>query len=407
MITGAAVFQTLHSLSRVLNSRERERMAEIDRVNYDLRSQEVSFDGIVAPHAAAIRRLPSVREFPVSFEKRLAECRVRVDAAADTVKALERDRESMLGRLEDEKSASPIASDMLRKYQSRVSAAADIGHAVGSRHRKLEKYHRQARKVEDFATTLRARRSGKIFGFLFDRRSASQLSRAENAISEWKVFIDEYRADLSRTEEGYIEAKRALNIMVAENGAALRETDAMMKAHGEIIAMASRNLDAARSEKAAAEHELACLTDAQDGELVRWLRDRLLGEPSVRSQILGEIASAGILDGAVTGKLDEVLSDIGRLQAHRGRLEDDLTSVRAVSEARREAALALAKNGWTRSKELFPGVSLPDLGEISTGHSCEEILGKVGTIAIACSPSFRTEGADKTDVRRPPAYPFH
>lgn len=403
MITGAAVFQTLHSLSVLLRSREGERMAEIDKAGYEIKLQKVSFDELISPHVATLRGVAAAREFPVSFEKTLSDCRDRIEAAEDAAAALERDRQSMIDRLEAEKSSSSVDPDMLRKYQSRVSATADVGRAVSAKHKQLEKYNRQARRIEAFATELRESRNAKMFGFLFDRRSAGQLARAEKASFEWKVFIDEHRADLNRTEEGYIEAKQALNVMVAENGVALRDTDAMMKAHGEIIAMASRNLEAARNEKTAAEEELVRLTAAQDGEFVEWFRNRLLSEPTLRR----EIAEAGILDGAAIGKLDNALTEIARLEAHRGHLQRAIASIRTVSESRREAALALAENGWTRSRELFPGVSLPDLSAISTGHSCEDILDKVGQIAITCSPSFRTEGADRTEVRRPPVYPFH
>lgn len=407
MITGAAVFQTLHSLSHLLKSREAERAAEIAKVDYEIRSHEVSFGSIVSPLAAALQALPSASEFPASFDRRLADCRERIEALTQAAAALERDRESMVDRLEAEKAASGIDPAVLRKYQSRVAATADVGRAVSSKHKQIEGYNRRARKVEDYAATLRARRSSKMFGFLFDRRSAGQLASAERAISDWKVFLDESRADLNRTEEGYIEAKQALNVMVAENGTALRDADAMMKAHGEIIAMASRNLEAARNEKTAAEEELTRLKAAHAGEFVKWFRARLQTAPSVRGQILEEVAAAGIASEPEIGRLESALTEIARLEARRGRLEDALASVRSVSESRREAAVALASNGWTRSKELFPGISLPDLSAISAGLSCEDVLEKVGQIAMTCTPSFRTEGADKTEVRRPPAYPFH
>lgn len=407
MITGAAVFQTLHSLSHLLKSREGERAAEIAQVDYDIRSHEVSFAAIISPHATALQALPSASDFPASFDKRLAGCRERIEALTEAVDARERDRESMIERLEAEKAASSVDPDVLRKYQSRIAATADVGRAVSSKHKQIEGYNRKARKVEEYAATLRARRSSKMFGFLFDRRSAGQLASAERAVSDWKVFLDESRADLNRTEEGYIEAKQALNVMVAENGVALRDADAMMKAHGEIIAMASRNLEAARNEKTAADEELERLKAAHAVEFVKWFRSRLQSAPSVRGQILEEVAAAGIATESEIGRLESALIEISRLEAQRGGLENALASARSVSESRREAAVALAKNGWTRSKELFPGISLPDLSAISAGRSCEDVLEKVGQIAMTCTPSFRTEGADTTEVRRPPAYPFH
>jgi hypothetical protein len=407
MITGAAVFQTLHSLSHLLKSREGERMAEIDKANYDIKFQEVLFGALVSPHVASLQVLPAASEFPASFEQRLAECRDRIVAAEEAAASLERDKQSLIERLQAEKSTSNVDPAMLRKYQSRVAAAADVGRAVSSKHRQIEGFHRKARNVEDFAATLRARRNSNVFGFLFDRRSAGQLARAENAISEWKTFIDESRADLNRTEEGYIEAKQALNIMIVENGVALRETDAMMKAHGEIISMASRNLETANNEMTAAGEELVRLKAARDGEFIRWFRSRLHSDEAVRNQILGDLASAGIADAAELAKLENATTEISRLEAQRGRLENTLASIRSVSESRREAALALAKNGWTRSTELFPGVSRSDLSEISMGRSCEDVLDKIGQIAMTCSPSFRTNGADKTEVRRAPAFPFH
>lgn len=220
MITGANVFQTLHSLSHLLKSREAQRAAEIAKVDYDIKFHEVSFGAIVSPHVAALQALPSASEFPTSFDKKLADCRERIEALTHAAAALERDRESMVDRLEAEKAASRLDPAVLRKYQSRVAATADVGRAVSSKHKQIEGYKRRARKVEDYAATLRARRSSKMFGFLFDRRSAVQLASAERAISDWKVFLDESRADLNRTEEGYIEAKQALNVMVAESGAA-------------------------------------------------------------------------------------------------------------------------------------------------------------------------------------------
>jgi hypothetical protein len=407
MITGAAVFQTLHSLSHLLKSREGERSAEIAKVDYDIKSHEVSFGSIISPHVAALQALPSASEFPRSFDKKLADCRERIGALTQAAAALERDRESMFERLEAEKAASGIDPAVLRKYQSRVAATADVGRAVSSKHKQIEGYNRRVRKVEDYAATLRARRSSKMFGFLFDRRSAGQLASAERAISDWKVFLDDSRADLNRTEESYIEAKQALNMMVAENGAALRDTDAMMKAHGEIISMASRNLEAARNEKTAADEELARLKAAHDDEFVKWFRNRLQSAPSVRGQMLEEVAAAGIASDSEIVRLESALVEIARLEAQRGRLESALAALRSVSESRREAAVALANNGWTKSKELFPGISLPDLSAISAGRSCEDVLDKVGQIAMTCTPSFRTSGADRTEVRRPPAYPFH